>query len=224
MAAVLGTPTQDRILTDAWIQASWQEFQTLANMLEYAKGRFYYDQGSMRIEMAALGPIHGRDNAVVARLVSLFATVKGIRILEFTNTSFTQKGIRECQPDSSFYIGNIANLPPRNHSAVDLNLYEPSTLVLEIASTTLSDDLGAKRLLYERLGVKEYWVVNTAASSIIAFEILNGGSREIRASMVLPSLEISVVEQALQWSQTTDDGEVNRWLLQCFSQSDNISQ
>jgi hypothetical protein len=46
---------------------------------------------------------------------------------------------------------------------------------------------------------------------------LNGGSREIRASVVLPELEISVVEEALQRSQTTDDGEVNRWLLQRFS-------
>jgi Uma2 family endonuclease len=219
MTAVLETVTQDEILTDTWAKASWQEFQSLANASKYANGRSYYDQGLMRIEMAALGPIHGRDNAVVARLINLFATLKSIRILEFTNTSFTKTETRECQPDSSFYIGNIAKLPPRNNSAVDLNTYEPPTLVLEIASTTLSDDLGAKRLLYERLGVKEYWVVNTNASNIIAFEIFNGGSREIRASVVLPELDISVVEEALQRSQTTDDGEVNRWLLQRFSQS-----
>jgi Uma2 family endonuclease len=219
MTAVLETAAPDTILTDTWVKTSWQEFQSLANASKYANGRFYYDQGLMRIEMAALGPIHGRDNAVVARLINLFATLRSIRILEFTNTSFTKTEIRECQPDSSFYIGNIAKLPPRNNSAVDLNTYEPPTLVLEIASTTLSDDLGAKRLLYERLGVKEYWVVDTNISNIIAFEIFNGGSREIRASVVLPELEISVVEEALQRSQTTDDGEVNRWLLKYFSQS-----
>jgi hypothetical protein len=53
-------------------------------------------------------------------------------------------------------------------------------------------------------------VVNTATFNIIACEILNGDSSEIRASVVLPELDIAVVEQALQRSQTTDDGEVNR--------------
>jgi Uma2 family endonuclease len=219
MTAISNTAIQDRISIDSWVKATWQDFQTLANNPEYVKGRFYYDQGSMRIEMAALGPIHGRDNAVVARLINLYATLKSIRILEFTNTSFTKTGIRECQPDSSFYIGNIAQLPPRNNSAVDLNVYAPPTLVLEIASTTLSDDLGAKRLLYERLGVQEYWVVDTVLSEIIAFEMLNGGSREIRCSVVLPELEIALVVEALKLSQTTDDGEVNRLLLKRFSQT-----
>lgn len=218
MTIATGITTSERIMTDTWITANWQEFQAIASLPEYAKGRFYYDQGNMRIEMAALGPIHGRDNSVVARSINLFATVKGIRIVEFTNTSFTKPELRECQPDSCFYVGTVEKLPPRNNSAVDLNEYDAPTLVLEIASTTLSDDLGAKRLLYERLGVKEYWVVNTSASAVIAFEMLNGGSREIRRSVVLPELEIAVVEKALQRSQTADDGEVNRWLLQRFSE------
>jgi hypothetical protein len=32
-------------------------------------------------------------------------------------------------------------------------LRQPPHLVIEVATTTLSDDLGRKRLLYERLGV-----------------------------------------------------------------------
>ena len=39
---------------------------------------------------------------------------------------------------------------------MDVNLYGAPTLTIEVASTTLSDDLGQKRLLYERLGVQEY--------------------------------------------------------------------
>jgi Uma2 family endonuclease len=33
-------------------------------------------------------------------------------------------------------------------------------LVIEIAVYSVNDDLGFKRLLYERLGVKEYWINN----------------------------------------------------------------
>jgi Uma2 family endonuclease len=72
-------------------------------------------------------------------------------------------------------------------------------------------------LLYGRLGIQEYWVVNAGSPEIIAFEMVNGGSREICCSVVLPGLEIGVVEEALKLSQTTDNGEVNRLLLRRFS-------
>jgi hypothetical protein len=53
-------------------------------------------------------------------------------------------------------------------------------------------------------------------SAVIAFAIQDGGSREIRESRLLPGLAMTVVEEALRREQTGDDGEVNRWLLECF--------
>jgi len=209
--------TTQSLTTDTWVRASWEEFLALADRLEQQKGRFYYDDGCMRIEMAAVGPIHGRDNSVVARTISLFATVKSIRIVGYTNTSFRKARVRECQPDSSFYIGADFRLPPRTNSPVDVNQYDPPTLVIKIASTTLSDDLGRKRLLYERLGVREYWVVDVSTNEAIAFKMLDGGSRQIQDSKVLEGLKIATVEEALRRSQTEDDGAINRWLLQTFS-------
>lgn len=209
--------TTQSLTTDTWVRASWEEFLSLVQRCEYEKGRSYYDDGCMRIEMAAVGPIHGRDNSVVARVVSLFATVKNIRIVEYTNTSFRKAGIRECQPDSAFYSGTDLRLPLRTNSPVNIELYDPPTLAIEIASTTLNDDLGRKRLLYERLGVREYWVVDVSASETIAFEVLGGGSRQIQESKVVSGLKIAVVEEALKRSQTEEDGAINRWLLQLFS-------
>lgn len=83
-----------------------------------------------------------------------------------------------------------------------MDLYSPPTLAIEVASTTLSDDLGQKRLLYERLGVQEYWVVNVEATTVIAFAIAEVGSRQIQVSAVLPNLSLSLIEEALQRSQT----------------------
>ncbi|MDY7022958.1 MAG: Uma2 family endonuclease, partial [Cyanobacteriota bacterium] len=110
------------------------------------------------------------------------------------------------------------NLPARSNEPINLNQYSPPTLVIEVASTTLSDDLGRKRLLYERLGIHEYWVIDTNNTSIIAFEMIEGGSREIKVSKVLLNLQISIVEEALERSRTSDDGEINRWLIQLFSE------
>jgi Uma2 family endonuclease len=75
-------------------------------------------------------------------------------------------------------------------------------------------DLGKKRLLYERLGVREYWVVENAI--VIAFAVADGGSRQIEVSQVLPELNISLIEEALHRSQTEDNTEVNGWLMQEF--------
>ena len=210
-------PALQNLVTDAWIKATWETYVTLADDPTYSKSRCYYDDGWMRIEMAALGPLHGRENSIVSTLIILFATLKNIRIVELTNTPFRKPGTRDGQPDIAFYIGSTFELPPRDNKPVNVDKFGAPQLAVEIASTSLDDDLGRKRLLYERLGVEEYWVVDVAAGEVIAFEVLAGKSGQIKVSKVLPELQFSRVEEALKRSQTEDDGTINRWLLQLFS-------
>lgn len=124
--------TFSTILTENWQPTSWQNVQYLASQPKYEQAKFYYDNGYLKIEMSPLGSNHGRDNAIVARVISLFATFNNIPVVEFSNTPFRKLETQEC--------------PPRSNEPIDLNQYEPPTLVIEIASTTLSDDLGPKRL------------------------------------------------------------------------------
>ena len=221
MVNTLNTDLKTQLVTDCWIKTPWSDFTLLSNDPNHAEiARFYYDYDSMRIEMAALGPLHGRNNSVVYDVISLFAIVKNIRILKLTNTSFRKTGLQECQPDSSFYLGDKFGLPPQNNSPIDLDSFETPHLVIEVATTSLNDDLGRKRLLYERLGVKEYWVVNVGESEIYAFEVADYHSGRITRSQVLTGLEISIVEEALRCSQTEDDSAIARWLLQTFNALD----
>jgi Uma2 family endonuclease len=81
----------------------------------------------------------------------------------------------------------------------------------------LQDDLGYKRLLYERLGIPEYWVVNAQTSEVFAFTIADRRSGIVERSQVLEGLEIATVQEALKRSQTEDDGVIARWLLQTFT-------
>lgn len=210
-------PIPQTLITNTWVKATWDEFLALVEHPELEKARCYYDTGWMRIETMPIGFAHGRDNFLLSSFVSLYGTLKNIPFISVTNGSFRKVGERECQPDLAFYAGpELPNIPRSNHP-VDVNLYGPPTLAIEISATTLSDDLGQKRLLYERLGVQEYWVVNVEAATVIAFAISDGGSRQIQVSAVLPELKLSVVEEALRRSQTEDDGAVNRWLLKQFS-------
>ena len=165
------SPTLQTIPTDTWIKSTWEEFLTFADDPTLVTGRFYYDEGYMRIEMAALGSAHGQDN-IISTVINLFAAIKNIPIKGLTNTSFRKIGIRECQPDMAFYVGAALRFPPRTNAPVALNNIDSPTLVVGVAASSLSDDIGRK-LLYERLGVKEYWVVDVNAGQDKSSQIAN---------------------------------------------------
>lgn len=211
----LSTPTA--LQTDTWVKATWSDFVATMDDPLYDEGRGYFDNGYMRIEMAPLGGGHVRQNSVAMDVVSVFAIVHKIRIAKFVNGSFHKTGERGCQPDAAFYIGPDFRLPPQDNAPIDVNVFGPPTLAIEIGSTSFQDDLGAKRLLYERLGVSEYWVVNVAEQQVIAFAVAEGGSRQIRVSGVLPGLEMSLVEEALHRSQTEDDTTLMGWLMETLA-------
>ncbi|UBF28079.1 Uma2 family endonuclease [Kovacikia minuta CCNUW1] len=211
-------PILQTVQSDTWVEAAWEDFLSFADDPTLASGRFYYDQGYMRIEMAPLGSLHGQDNTILSTLILLYATLKNIPIKGLTNTSFRKASVRESQPDLAFYIGENLRLPPRNNSPVNLNEVDPPTLVVEIAASSLEDDLDRKRTLYQRLGVQEYWVVNVNASKLIAFTFSTTEAMQISESQVLPGLRFAIVEEALRRSQTEDDGAISRWLIATFNQ------
>jgi Uma2 family endonuclease len=211
------SPMPLNLVTDTWVKASWEDFLALGDSPDLEKARFYYDNDSMRIETMPIGSGHSQDNTILSQTVGLYGTVKNIRLKGFTNGSFRKPGVRECQPDLAYYIGAAFRIPPKTSKPIDVDEFGAPDLVIEIASTTLSDDIGRKRLLYERLGIQEYWVVDVERGEVVAFAVADGGSKQIRESQVLAGLNIALIEEALTRSQTQEDGEINRWLLQVFT-------
>jgi Uma2 family endonuclease len=204
-------------VTDTWVKATWEEFMALAYNPAYKTGKAYYNRGKARIEMTPLGWNHAEDNSIISTLVVLFCALKRIPVRELTNCSLRKTGIGEAQPDISFYIASLDNIPPRSNSPVDLSQYAPPALVVEMAASSLSDDLGEKRLLYEQMNVREYWVVDVNRAEITAFAVADGGSRQIDTSQVLPGLTMDLIQEALKRSHSEEHGAVTRWLLSQFS-------
>lgn len=209
-------PVLHTVPTDIWVKATWEDFLTFADDPTLVSGRFYYDQGNMRIEMSPLGAAHGHDNTILSTVINLYAAIKNIPITGLTNTSFRKTGVRESQPDLAFYVGENLRLPPHNNAPVNLDQLDPPTLVVEVAATSLGDDTDRKQQLYQRMGVQEYWVVDVNAGQVIA-SALSPTKISIAESQVLPRLKIALVEEALKRSQTEDDGAVSRWLLATFN-------
>lgn len=184
---------------------------------EKAKG--YYYKGQLRIEAMGTGSGHSRDHTTIILAVSLYCMARAIAAIALNNCSYTKPGESECQPDASYYLGDRAQLAPHERSTIDLDRYPPPDLAIEVSSSSLSDDLGSKRLLYEEMGISEYWVVDVENIRVIAFAMRDRGSERITESRVLPGLAISLLEEALQRSRQTDQSQVGAWLLTQFQAS-----
>ncbi|MDY7015812.1 MAG: Uma2 family endonuclease [Cyanobacteriota bacterium] len=109
-----------------------------------------------------------------------------------------------------------ASIIPYGTSIVDLDRYPPPDLVIEVANTSLTDDWEIKRRLYQAINVTEYWVLDVRNTRILGFAIADGKSRQIRNSRVLPGLTLSVLEEALRRSRSTDQSRVGAWLMAQF--------
>ena len=214
---------QTKIVTDTWSEASWQDFiQATANP-DYKKAKFYYHQGNLRIEISPLGNDHASDHSIINSAINLYAGLRAIDLNAKDNCSYRQVGYGEAQPDLSYYLGEIVDAIPYGTGIVELEQFPAPTLVVEIANSSLADDQGEKRLLYEELGIKEYWIVDVKKGEIIAFKVENGGSYRIKESQVLPLLKLSILEEALKMARRTNHGQVMAWLLKIFSNGEEAS-
>jgi Uma2 family endonuclease len=207
------TLTTNEVITDTWINLTWSEYLNQSEKPEHHKAKFYYYQGKGKIEMSPLGNFHSRDHYFLIFALNLFATLNNISLDGHDNCTYRKGKTQEAQPDLSFYIGENADSIPYSINLINLDEYPAPNLVIEVANSSLADDLGNKRLLYEDLGVEEYWVIDVNQAEIIAFKMANNGSYRITQSQLLTGLEINVLNEALKMSRQTNHTEVSLWLF-----------
>jgi Uma2 family endonuclease len=207
---------QAELSTDTWVAVSWDAYLRLIDEPIYEQAKGYYYRSAMRLEMLPVGFDHSTDHSIIAFAINLFAVLADIPLTTADNCSFRKTTVGECQPDLSCYIGSNAYAIPRGTNIVNLDFYPAPDLVVEVAKTTLLDDLGIKRSLYEEMGVSEYWVIDVEQASIPAYKMYDRGSHRIDTSQVLPKLTLSVLEQALKLNRTQDQSKVGAWLMQQF--------
>ena len=210
------TSLQIKPRTDSWVLATWDEYINQLNDPIYQQAKGYYYKGHMRIEMSPVSFDHGQDHIIIIFAVNLFVALKQIPATGLDTATFRKIGVRECQPDVAYYLGESAKAIPSGTGIVNLDQYPAPNLVIEIARSSLLDDLGTKRSLYEELGVNEYWVVDVQKAQLLAYSMTNQGSQRIQVSQVLSGLEVVVLEEALQRSRQTNQAEVGAWLLSRF--------
>jgi Uma2 family endonuclease len=200
---------------ETWRSATWEEFVAIADAPTSAKLKSYYYNGRMRFEPMSTGSDHSNDNALILFALAFFAATQGLPITTKDGCSYRKAGFDEFQPDISCYVGAIADAIPWGTRVVNLDQYPSPSLVIEVSDTSLSDDLGTKRLQYEDLRIPEYWIVNVQKHQILAFAIdPDGSTRRIQASGVIPGLQLTILAQALERSRQENQSATNAWLMQ----------
>jgi Uma2 family endonuclease len=202
---------------NTWVPATWDEFVSIADAPTASKLKGYYYHGHMRFEPMSTGSDHSKDHTTTILSVGLFAALRGIPINGHDNCSYRKTGFDEFQPDASYYIGDNASAIPWGTRIVDLDQYPLPDLVIEVADTSISDDLGQKRFQYEELVIPEYWIIDVTKLRVLAFaHALDGTIRHLRESQVLPELKLEILEQALQRSRQENQSATTAWLMEQF--------
>lgn len=205
---------QAQIPLNTWLAASWEEFTEIADDPSNSKVKGYYYTGYMRFEPMSTGSDHANDHALIIFALTFFAANQGIPMTAKDCCSYRQSRAYEFQPDVSYYIGENANAIPWGTRVIDLDLYPLPNLVIEISDTSLSDDLGAKRLQYEDMGIPEYWIINVQTNQLYAFSVeVDRSTRRLQQSQVLPGLKLEIIEQALKRSRQEPQSTTTAWLM-----------
>lgn len=202
---------------NTWVKASWEEFIQVVDNPKYQKAKFYYFNGEARVESMLTGSDHSNDHALILMAISSFIAVNGLAVNSKDNSSYRKVGSKEVKPDISYYVGDRAQLILWGTGIVNLDVYPAPDLAIEIANSSWADDIGKKRLIYEDLGVREYWVIDVKNVEILAFAITDfegtKGSYRITRSQIITDLEIALLKEALHLSRENDHGHVTSWLL-----------
>ncbi|MEB3886432.1 Uma2 family endonuclease [Lyngbya sp. CCY1209] len=209
-------------VSDTWVPATWDEYLRALDDPAHAKSKGYYSNGRMRLEMQlSVGFDHSKDHGIIALAINLYGILKGIPFTILDNCSFRKTGYTEFQPDLAYYIGTQATAIPGGTDIVNLEKYPVPNLVVEVAKSSLLDDRTVKRVLYEDVGISEYWIVKVETAEVLAYQMSDRGSQRIDVSLMFPGLEIATLDEALKRSRSQDQSQVGAWLMAQFQPAAN---
>src|SRR5262249_50340558 len=147
----------------------------MRDLLDSPGLRMTYAKGAL--ELMSPSPEHELWKTNIARLVELFAHVKGLDLYGYGSTTFKKEAQeRGAEPDECYLLGKkLADYPE---------------IVLEVIHTSpLLDKLD----VYRAFGVKEVWIFRNGAFTIHALEAGRGRYVVQPSSVLVPGLDFAVV-------------------------------
>jgi Uma2 family endonuclease len=166
----LQRPGEQRVLLSG---VPWETYVALRDAVETPGVRMTYCEGMLEI-MSPL-PAHEDAKKTIARLIEVYALERDIPLYAYGSTTFRSAAkAKGLEPDECYCIGHrLKDLP-------------------DIAIEVVLTSGGIEKLpVYAGLGVREVWFWEEDAFHLHALRA--GGYEAIRASELLPSLDLDAV-------------------------------
>jgi Uma2 family endonuclease len=164
---------------------SWKEYVLLRDLFDGPGLRMTYSGGCL--ELMTLSAEHELWKKNIARLVELFAYIRGIDLRGYGSTTF--KSVvqeRGAEPDECYLVGKrLATVPE---------------IVVEVIRTA---PLLNKLDVYRALGVPEVWVFRSGAFIADVLDPRTGEYTACRSSALVPSLDLAMVARHATREDTT---------------------
>jgi Uma2 family endonuclease len=155
---------------------SWQDYVALNDMLGSHGLRMTYCEGML--ELMSVSFRHEASKTAIARLVELYAFVRGLRINGYGSTTFRREAaLRGVEPDECYCVGRAFTKDG-----------EFPDIVLEVI---LTNPLLDKLRVYAGLGVPEVWLFRDSA-----FELYRLGEKtyeRVARSGFFPDLDFALL-------------------------------
>ena len=179
-----------------------EEFVAFVDMRERAGDIYHYELLNGRIVMnPPAGFPHGRVDSKVQRLLANFVEDRRLGETLGSSQGFALPSGDTVEPDASYVSRARWEAAPPPKMGEFLRVV-PDLVVEVLSRSNASVDRGEKKAIYERNGVREYWLVDARARRLTVFllrdERFDRGRHfaedERFASDVLPGLEFRVGE------------------------------
>jgi Uma2 family endonuclease len=165
------------------------------------------------IEVAPQGVPHSIDWEVIGSAISLYCAKQGIPALGLINVTLRHPHVRQAPPDLAYLLRGKAGVIGEITGVIDLRTAPLPDIAIQLGATSFRDDLGPKRVLYEEMGVAEYWVEDVERTAMPGWAISGGTSTTIRESQAIPGLTFDLIEEALRLQRRTDLSQTVAMLL-----------
>lgn len=171
-----------RVILDG---VSWGQYVALSELFTGRPAlHLTYCEG--RLEIMTTSPAHEQIKKLIARLLEIYAVLRGVRIHGFGSATYRRKAKeRGLEPDECYYVGEVDGKYPH--------------LAIEVILTSGGVD---KLSVYQGLGVKEVWLWKKGR---ITVHCLEGGSYVAATrSRLIPALDVKELADFADMSDQAD--------------------
>lgn len=221
------SPNPELTLSKTWHNATWEDYVALRDdeSIEFKKISFHKTlntTGWLWVDMSTEGIGHARFNNLMTMIFACWAFLYPETPIESLGGCLMDLSESHgCSPDLVLYSGDeIPTWKLGEARRIDLTRHRIPDLVGEISDTSLSQDLGEQKHLYETLGISEYWVIDVQNYRILAFQLNEAGTYEpCTESQVLPGLPIELLTQTISQLKTLTNTAAANWFREQLTEN-----